>query len=369
MSWRHIVNIALTFAVIVSAPVTVAADEPCPDNCVANASFEEGSHSAGDVGALPSSIVANGWTPWSLWGYSQNSRQAEFDLENITRLGRYSTYRVHSGNHSQKFSTVWATHQAGVYQRIAIPRGSEVTFSICVQIYTGEEVLTSHEEFISDLEKPGNYRVYVGIDPNGDEPPGFGSPPSERTVWSEPVIDRDTRQSDSPGMTYDAWVRIEVTTKAQSDHVTIFTKGQPEFPVRHNVSYWDDACLTFVPPMPVPTATPQFTRTPVATQTPTYTPTPEATLTPAQTLSPTDTPLPTQTPPLRPTETLPPTQTSAPATSTPSSTPPPTKAAGQESSENPLLLFIFAAVWLSAVAHVGWSLWKKRHSPSAQPGA
>ena len=207
MSWRHIL-ITLACATLVLVPTTVAAQEPCPNNLIANPSFEDGSHSAGDHGAPPAYVIGNGWNPWSTWGESPHSREAEFDVEDIALLGRYSTYRVNSGKHSQKFSTIYATHNAGVYQRIAVPKGSKVTFSIWVQMYTGEEILWWDEEYYSDLNSPGNYRVYVGLDPYGDEPPSFGTPPSDRTIWSAPVLDRETRREGDHNRLYDAWVNI-----------------------------------------------------------------------------------------------------------------------------------------------------------------
>jgi len=365
MIWRQIVNVVLTCMVIAAVPAIVLAQEPCPGNRLPNAGLEEGARSTAGLGTRPSSIVANAWSPWSVWGYSPHSQEAEFDIEDITRLGRYSTYRVHSGRYSQKFSTGYGVHAAGVYQRVSVPKGSTVTFSVWVQIYTGQETLTSKGELVSDLKQPGNYRVYAGIDPYGEEPAGFGTPPSARTVWSDPIIDRDTRRFDDQGKAYDAWVQIKVTAKAEADHVTVFTKGQPEFPVAHNVSYWDDACLTFIPLKPVPTATPRVTRTPVPTQPPTATPTTPATAMPTQTplptatLPPMETTASTWTPtslltktmaPIAPSITLPaPTRTKVPASATEGG-----------NVDNPFLLLVFAAVWLSAAGYIGWSLWRRR---------
>ncbi len=367
MSWRQIVNTVLACSVITCIPIGVLADEPCPGNRLANAAFEEGSRGTAGMGTRPSSVVANAWNPWSIWGYSPYSSEAEFDIEDITRLGRYSTYRVHTGHYSQKFSTVYGVHTAGMYQRVPVPKGSTVTFSISVQIYTGEESSISGEELVSDLNHPGNYRVYVGIDPYGEEPPGFGAPPSERTVWSEPVIDHDTRRFNEQGQPYDAWSQIKVTAEAKADFVTVFTKGQPEFPVRNNVSYWDDACLTFIPPKPVPTATPKFTRTLQPTHTRTHTPTAPATPRPSETPLPVATTLPTET--MTPAQTLTsvPTETPMPTATTlpsriPTQTKVPASAAGDRGSDNPFLLLIFAAVWLSAAGYLGWSLWQRRRA-------
>ena len=91
MSFRRPASIVLIVGVLVCAhlPVVLAQDS-CPGNPLANASMEEGSRSTGGLGTRPSSIVANAWSPWSVWGYSPHSHEAEFDVEDITRLGRYS---------------------------------------------------------------------------------------------------------------------------------------------------------------------------------------------------------------------------------------------------------------------------------------
>lgn len=371
MSLRRIVFVVLICAVLASflGPEAIAQD-PCPGNAIANASMEEGSRGTAGLGTRPSSIVVNAWNPWSVWGYSPYSQEAEFDVEDITRLGRYSTYRVHTGTFSQKFSTTFGVHNGGMYQRVAVPAGSLITFSIWVQIYTGQEldIVDEINEPISDLNSPGNYRAYVGIDPYGDEPAGFGAPPSERTVWSEPVLDRETRRYNDAGLPYDAWVQIEVQARAQADHVTVYTRGQPEFPVKFNVSYWDDACLTFVAPTPAATDTPAFTPTPEPTPSPTATSTRLPTATPTETLVPTETPVPTATPlpsatpTAAPSDTPSPTMTAVP-TSVPTRSAPPA-AAGGGATDNPFLLLLFAALWLSTAGYIGWSLWNKRQ-PSA----
>ncbi|MEM4725232.1 MAG: hypothetical protein QXP01_09490, partial [Candidatus Hadarchaeum sp.] len=162
MTGHQIICLVLAFLILALSPATLLAQEPCPDNRLANASFEEGSRNTGDLGTRSSSVVAMGWNPWSVWGDVPHSQEAEFDMEDITRLGRYSTYRVHSGHFSQKFSSSYAVHMAGIYQRVAVPKGSTVTFSIWVQIYTGQEASTSGGELVSDLNHPGNYRVWVG---------------------------------------------------------------------------------------------------------------------------------------------------------------------------------------------------------------
>ena len=362
MSWRQLISIGLA-VVLTSLPWPALAQDPCPGNPIANASMEEGSQSSAPLGTQPGSVVATGWIPWGIWGYSSISREPQFDMEDVALLDHYSLYRVHSGLLSLKFSTNGGVHTGGIYQRVTVPKGAVVTFSIWVQIYTGQQSMhtDANKELISDLNSPGNYRVWVGLDPYGDVPPGFGAPPSERTVWSEPVLDRETRRFTENGLPYDGWVQLQITSRAEADHVTIFAKGQPEFPVNINVSYWDDACLTYVAPTRAPTNTPAVTATPKSTATPTFTATlaATATATATQTPLPTATPEPTATVTLRAPATRAPTATAAP-TALPTRQAPPRSNGG--SGENPFRLLLFIAMWLTAAGYLGWTLWKKRQT-------
>ena len=202
----------------------------CPDNLLLNAGFEEGSRKTEDLGTSLSSSVANGWFPWFIHGNQQYNREPEFKVEDATRDPL--RWRVNTGYFSQKFFTTWATHTAGVYQRVPVRRGTSVSFSAWVQVYSGEADGWDGEKFRSDPKAPGNYRVSVGIDPFGNMPPGVGAPPPSTVIWSEPI------------MTYDDWTQLSVQTAAQAEYVTVYTRGQPEFAVKHNDSFWDTTCLT-----------------------------------------------------------------------------------------------------------------------------
>lgn len=204
----------------------------CPGNQLVNPSFEEGARLTESLGTSLSSSVANGWFPWFIRGDQRFNREPEFKLEDATRDPL--RYRVQNGYFSQKFFTTWATHTAGVYQRAAVPPGSTVRFSAWVQIYTGEADGWDGEKHRSDPDEPGNYRAWVGIDPYGNTPIGVGAPPPETIMWSAPT------------MTYDDWTQLSVQAVAQADHVAVYTRGQPEFAVKHNDSFWDTACLTVV---------------------------------------------------------------------------------------------------------------------------
>lgn len=209
--------------------------ETCPGNLLLNASFEEGSRKTEGFGTSLSSSVANGWFPWFIRGNQQINREPEFKVEDATRDPL--RWRVHSGYFSQKFFTTWATHTAGVYQQVSIRPGSVVNFSGWVQIYTGEADGWDGDRFRSDPDAAGNYRASIGIDPFGNTPPGAGAPPPDTVIWSEPI------------MTYDDWTQLSIQATAQADHVTVYTRGQPEFAVKHNDSFWDTTCLTVAGPI------------------------------------------------------------------------------------------------------------------------
>jgi uncharacterized repeat protein (TIGR01451 family) len=246
--------------------------------------------------------IANGWELW----YDNRDKCREglccynFRPEYKPEDGYVFTdpQRVRSGRYAQKMFTLYSTHTAGLYQQVAVPEGSQLAFSIWVVVWSSSQ----DNPHYSTL--PGKYWLSVGIDPYGGV-----NPYSEQIIWSNRIEQ------------YDEHVQLSVAAVAQADHVTVFTKAAPEWCVKHNDSYWDDARLVmdlpfevFLPlifrnPTPTPTATstvtptPTETTTPTPTSTPTPTYTPTDTPTPSPTATPTDTPTPTSTPTETPTET------------------------------------------------------------------
>lgn len=323
--------VVLLSAILLLFPAIARADYP--GNLLQNPDFEGGSYNSQSLGTSLSSNVANGWTPWSILGDATFNREVEYKVLDISTLP--SGYNIHSGNRSMKFFTSYGSHTAGFYQRVPVTPGTQVTFSIWVQIYTGERELVSYGNPISDLEwpkehgdkqGPGLYRAYAGIDPYGETPPGFGAPPSANTVWSAPITDFETRVVDEQGREWDAWVQLTVSTVAKSDHVTVYTKGQPEYPVKHNDSFWDDACLTTgqaalptQPPTDTPPPTPEPSDASVDSDV-----SPEAETTeepvPVPTAESTATAVPTEEPEEESVDTATPTPTDVPPTATPSPT-------------------------------------------------
>ena len=256
MSTRRLIGTALIMSLWLwntLVLVQVAAQGDCPGNVLANAGFEEGysDRGAGEVS------VANGWYPWWQDGPDQEEgyyRRPEYKPEDAAR---YGMRRIHSGGFAQKLFTTYSTHNAGIYQQVQVPVGSKLTFSAWVEAWSS---VHSDPDKIKD---PGNYRLYVGIDPTGGT--DWSSP---NVVWSEPRVE------------YNTPVHMEVQAEAQAGTVTVFVRGHPEFRVKFNDSYWDDACLIVVRPTPRPTNTPVDTPTPTDTPTPEPSPTPTCTPTP-----------------------------------------------------------------------------------------
>jgi len=247
----------LLWAGLVLPELVVRAD--CPGNALVNPGFEEGftDRGAGEVS------IANGWFPWWQDGPGQaegHNRRPEYKPEDANR---YGTRRIRSGTFAQKQFNTYSTHHAGLYQQVQVAVASKLTFSCWVQVWSSQH----HDP--DSIVDPGNYRAYVGIDPTGGT--DWSSP---NVVWSE------------PHMEYNTWIRPEVQAVAKAGTITVFVRGQPEYRVKFNDSYWDDACLTVVRPTPRPTNTPKDTPTPMPTHTPEPSPTPEASPTPTNTPTP-----------------------------------------------------------------------------------
>jgi hypothetical protein len=299
----------LTLAVTIIGLATLSNRAEGSYNLLVNPGFEDGYSARLDPyepwkGPQGELTIANGWELW----YDNRDQCREglccynFRPEYKPEDGYVFTdpQRVRSGRYAQKMFTLYSTHTAGLYQRVAVPEGSEVEFSIWVVVWSSSQSDPHHSTL------PGKYWLSVGIDPYGGV-----NPYSDRIIWSERIEH------------YDEHVQLSVTAVAQADHVTVFTKAAPEWCVKHNDSYWDDARLIIPLLTPTPTAT--FTTTPTATPTPTLTPTAPPIPTPVKVFLPLTfknygTPIPTATPTATSTETPTPTSTPTP-TYTPTNMP------------------------------------------------
>jgi hypothetical protein len=314
-----------TMVLVILALLALPVRADCPGNLLRNPGFEEGNYHGPTVGASLSSYISNHWYPWAVLGDPSRvepgyNHEPEYKILIRSQL-HDGWYRVFEGERAQGLFTTWSTHTAGLYQQVSVPPGTRVTFSVWTQIYTGQEDIIIEGRYpVSDLEQPlteatravkgpGDYRVSIGIDPYGDAPAGFGGALPDTIAWSDPVLDIETRSYDDQGRPVDEWVRLSVSTIAESDQVTVFTRGQPDFRTKYNDSYWDAACLV---------AQAVQTLTPTPTQTPVPSPTLRPTLTPLPTALPTPTPttVPTMAPPPMPSATETSVPTVMPATMT-----------------------------------------------------
>jgi hypothetical protein len=199
---------------------TLPSPPPPPTIPLRNSGFEEGftQRGSGDI------EVAVYWEPWWIQGTPELVAQGWFfwPAYKPENAAIYGMRRVHSGNFSQKQFNTYAHHCAGLFQVVSgIMPGSTLRFSIWAQVWS------SSQSDPDQCEGFGNYQVWVGIDPTGGRDGN-----SDDIVWSQPV------------MTCNEWVFLEVTAVAQSSNITVFTRGEPEFRVKHNDAYWDDASLT-----------------------------------------------------------------------------------------------------------------------------
>jgi hypothetical protein len=246
--------VALTVLVLGAVGVrgAPAAQVACGGNLLVNPSFEAGFSGRGRI----DEIVATGWTAWY-------ERLPGVDgvnyVPNLVPRGRQDdgAGMVIDGLWSQEMSTHGATHTAGLWQRVRVPRASIVSAFVSAYAWAsdGDDPVRS--------APPGTYIMALGLDPAGGQDPN-----APTILWTQPIS------------VTDVWVPLEITADVPGAAVTFFTRGQPLEKLRHNVSRWDGACLSVVGPIgqPTPTLTPRPwpTRTPRPgdpTATPTTAPT------------------------------------------------------------------------------------------------
>ncbi len=226
--WRKVLTCGLLAVFLVGAwPVAPAAAQ---SNLLTNSGFEDGFHVQGGAQEVS---VANGWTAWWVQGGQGLTNQGylvrpEYKGED----GQVYGYgRVHGGRYAQKFFNSFSTHDAGLFQTASVPAGSTLQFRAWVQTWS------SSSDDTNQIVGSGNYWVSIGIDPAGGINPTAAS-----VVWSQVTFANNR------------WVQLSVTAQAQGGQVTVFTRGAPQFRVKHNDSYWDDLSLVQIDPAAGPAA-------------------------------------------------------------------------------------------------------------------
>ncbi len=227
---------------------------PCPGNLLVNPGFEEGVQQ----GPRAEERVPIGWSPWfaTVPGVDGLNYPPHFQPRRA-RAGddEAGGRRVGLGVWSAEISTDDATHTGGLWQRVAVPAGSQILARAWVYAWA----TNGDKEAFS--EPPGTYAYTLGIDPRGGEDPN-----GEAVSWTSPITITD------------AWQPLVVESVSERSVVTLFSRGQPLRILRHNVSRWDGMCLQVLGPAGEPTGT--ATRLPWPTLTP-ITPVPTVTEDPA----------------------------------------------------------------------------------------
>ena len=140
--------------------------------------------------------VADGWTPWHV---PASDSSPSFSNHNPNYDEETDRIRLDEAGKAQKYFTLFATHQGGIYQEVdSLTSGTTYRFSIYAQVWSS----TYEDTELS--EDPGDVVVRVGIDPDGGTD---GS--SEDIIWSTAAT-----------FFYDAYRQYAVIATAEStiDH-------------------------------------------------------------------------------------------------------------------------------------------------------
>lgn len=172
------------------------------------------------LGVCNTAQMADGWTPW--WA---KPRDSDVNPEYKPADPVYTNpKRVRSGAAAQQYFSFARTHRAGVYQRVGVQPGQPYCFRVW-----GHSWSANDDENAYSGPVYGDLLMKVGIDPKGGT-----QWDSSNVVWG---FER---------LQYDYYGRFGVCATAQADHVTVFTYSSPNWPVKHNDVYWDDAELVLV---------------------------------------------------------------------------------------------------------------------------
>lgn len=211
-----IIDAATQTAIVPEVPQATPSSLARAGNLLTNPGFESPFvHFEGD----PLREVALGWAPWHVPATRNMPSFQNLQPEYAPAARDGSPIR--SGDNAQVYSSFFATHDGGVYQRVTgIEPGSELRFSVFAHIWSSTFADRNHSD------EDGDVLLQVGIDPTG----GTDSQ-SEAVVWSAPIEQ------------YDAYREYSVTATAESSAVTVFVRSIVGFPVQNNDVYLDDAIL------------------------------------------------------------------------------------------------------------------------------
>lgn len=186
---------------------------------IINPGFEDGFYNYHDIGELS---VAYRWTPWWKQGTPEQVAEGYFKRPEFKPEDAHLGHkRIKSGSYAQKFFTTFGTHEAGIYQKVAVP------FNAPLELYAWMQFWSWDPESATD----GGYAGQIGIDPLGETDP-FGA----SVTWGEWHGVYDPWDGST-------WRQLSVKTMAQGPYATVFLKGACLHRAKHNDSYWDDVEL------------------------------------------------------------------------------------------------------------------------------
>ncbi len=221
-------------------------------------------------GAAPRQVAA-GWMPWYIPPSEASPSFANHDPNYDRESDRVRT----SGGTAQKYFTLFATHQGGLYQHVEeVKSGTTYRFSLYGYVWS------SSFEDADASEDPGDVVLRVGIDPTGGTD---GTSPD--IIWST-----------SATFYYDAYRQYAVIATAENDAITVFIEATVGGPRANNYIYVDDAVLDVASEtifLVDATPTPETLNSPTPAPTLDTTATDESDPEPSATSSPTPEPSPT----------------------------------------------------------------------------
>lgn len=169
-------------------------------------------------GADPRHVAAS----WSPWHVPANDTSPSFANHNPNYDEERDRIRLDEVGKAQKYFTLFATHQGGIYQEVdSLTSGSTYRFSVYAYVWS------SSFEDTEFSEDPGDVVLRVGIDPNGGTDGA-----SDEIIWSTAAT-----------FFYDAYRQYAVIATAESSSITVFIESTVGEPRANNYIYLDDAVL------------------------------------------------------------------------------------------------------------------------------
>ncbi|MDE2636657.1 MAG: LysM peptidoglycan-binding domain-containing protein [Chloroflexota bacterium] len=164
-------------------------------------------------------MVAASWTPWHV---PADDTSPSFANHSPNYDEERDRIRLDEAGKAQKYFTLFATHQGGIYQEVdSLTSGSTYRFSVYAYVWS------SSFEDTEFSEDPGDVVLRVGIDPNGGTDGA-----SDDIIWSTAAT-----------FFYDAFRQYAVIATAESSSITVFVESTVGEPRANNYIYLDDAVL------------------------------------------------------------------------------------------------------------------------------